>query len=395
MEYNQYWNEIKGPSDEPKKEDEAVKNEDVVSFSYDTVSEEPQEKEHGGLISPDAYEYLDDTKDDELLHDAILEEENLFDDDDDSDEESDEFDDSKMYSNSSLFDLIDDLEESDEEDKEEKEEKIDDSRFVSFEFDDKSSDEDDKDVHIFADELEQVLEEEDVEPVATDSTPIDFSEPEPVSVVIEDSTPICISEPEPVVEEPVAVSEPEPAVEQVIPHFECPVFEDNNQETEPDIDKLIEEAKQKESSQKKLMDSELLPLLRDIISFMPAECAFIDYIASLSNDDRKDLVRVIEQAINACAEDGNDKMFTIADGEVTIGILSNVADPMRDVQRLEAAGAQMFSYDKESWSFVKIFIDDNAKLLRADAETITKDSFNSWQWRVVQQTGFNLWKSRQ
>lgn len=383
MEYNQYWNEIKGPEEGTQNTEEKVQDEEVVSFSYGVAPQEPAREESN----------------------------DIFDFEEDALEDSEDVDDSKMYANSSLFDLIDELEEKEEE---EKIEKLDSSRFVNFEFDDKEDrDDGEKDVHIFSDELEMVLDEEDEEdePVS-DSTPISFDEPEEQISIEEtpveespvaEETPVEEPTAEPVVEtveesvEEVPVEETPAAVAEEapveVPHFECPVFEDKVEET--DIDKLIQEAREKESTQKTLMDSELLPLLKDIISFMPAECPFIDYIASLSNDDRKEFVRVVEKARNAWLEDKADKMFTIADGELSICILSDVSDPMRDVQRLETVGAQMFSYEKESWSFVKLYFAEDSKLIRADVEKVSKESFNSWQWRVVQQTGFNLWKSRQ
>jgi len=75
-----------------------------------------ESEEYKGLISPDAYEYLDLTPEDELLHDPYLEEqENLSDaydgiDDDEilyDPEEEPPFDDSDMYLYSSLFDEAD------------------------------------------------------------------------------------------------------------------------------------------------------------------------------------------------------------------------------------------------------------------------------------------------
>lgn len=352
MEYNQYWNEIK---DLDENQEKKVQNDDVISFSYG--------------VAPSA-------------------EDNVFDDDEiEAEEASNEVDDSIMYSNSSLFDLIDEIEEAEEA---EKEERAGDSRFINFDFrddiDDNSYENDEDDVHIFEETLEQVLDEVEEEEDIREDNVVEESEPEPVA------------EPEPVVEpEPVAepVVEPEPVAEpEIIPHFEAPVFEEKE---ETDIDQLIEQAKKKEeeSTQRKLLDSELLPLLREIILFMPGECKFVDYIAKLSNEDRKDLVRAIDNAKSAWLKNYSDKMFTIADGQLTIGILSDVSDPMRDVQRLESVGAQMFSYDKESWNFVKLYFDNEGKFLRADSEDITQKSFNSWQWKVVQTNGFNLWKSRQ
>jgi len=75
-----------------------------------------ESEEYKGLISPDAYEYLDLTPEEELLHDPYLDEqENLSDaydgiDDDylyDGREDETVYDDSEMYSYSSLFDEAD------------------------------------------------------------------------------------------------------------------------------------------------------------------------------------------------------------------------------------------------------------------------------------------------
>jgi hypothetical protein len=75
-----------------------------------------ESEEYKGLISPDAYEYLDLTPEEELLHDPYLDEqEKLSDaydgiDDDyfyDAQEEEAVYDDSEMYSYSSLFDEAD------------------------------------------------------------------------------------------------------------------------------------------------------------------------------------------------------------------------------------------------------------------------------------------------
>ena len=75
-----------------------------------------ESEEYKGLISPDAYEYLDLTPEEELLHDPYLDEqESLSDaydgiDDDYLDydrEEETVYDDSEMYSYSSLFDEAD------------------------------------------------------------------------------------------------------------------------------------------------------------------------------------------------------------------------------------------------------------------------------------------------
>ena len=84
-------------------------------------------EEYDGLISPDAYEYLDNTPREDFLHDEMLEEQeemedfSFFDDEDEEDQavqepeddipwEEDE-DDSHLYAYSSLFDEIDNEEE--------------------------------------------------------------------------------------------------------------------------------------------------------------------------------------------------------------------------------------------------------------------------------------------
>lgn len=345
MEYNQYWNEIKGVEENDVNQEEKKQNDQVISFSYDNDQ---------------------------------VEDDNVFDEDEyETEVDSEVIDDSSMYSNGSLFDLIDEMEEKEETEESE------DTRFVSFDFRDDVDapvvEDSEDDIHIFEDDLEQVLDEVDNDEVE--------AEPE---VELE---PIVEAEPE-VEPEPVVEAEPEVAQEDSIPHFEAPVFEEKE---ETDIDKLIEQAKknEEESAQKKLLDSELLPLLKDIILFLPAQCKFVDYVSKLSNDDRKDLVRAIENARNAWMKDNADKMFSIIDGDLTIGILSDVIDPMREVQRLESVGAQMFSYDKEAWNYIKLYFDVDGKLIRADSEDVSQKSFNSWQWKVVQTNGFNLWKSRQ
>lgn len=66
---------------------------------------------YNALISPDAYDYLDKTKDEDLLHDPLLEEEDVFDDDDDGveaeEEKQKDTDDSDMYAFNSLFEEFD------------------------------------------------------------------------------------------------------------------------------------------------------------------------------------------------------------------------------------------------------------------------------------------------
>ena len=75
-----------------------------------------ESEEYNGLISPDAYEYLDTTPPEDLLSDPLLEEQeelsDAFDgiDDDEFLEEEEVYDDSAMYSYSSLFDEADEEE---------------------------------------------------------------------------------------------------------------------------------------------------------------------------------------------------------------------------------------------------------------------------------------------
>lgn len=78
-------------------------------------------KHYTALVSPDAYEYLDETTDEELLHDSLLEEQEMLEDSDlyyDDDDESpleEDLDDSDMYEHNSLFDEFEEEVDSSEE----------------------------------------------------------------------------------------------------------------------------------------------------------------------------------------------------------------------------------------------------------------------------------------
>lgn len=194
--------------------------------------------------------------------------------------------------------------------------------------------------------------------------------------VVEQPSEESIIEPEPVVaEEPVAepVIEPEPvAVEPV-------------SEPEPVAEPLIET----ESVVK------LPSLMEKVFTFIPPYCNFGTYIRSISESDVNDIVNFIEKTKEAWLTDGKDKMFNIPQTDITIAVLNDKDDPLTNNQRIQSLGVQMFAAEKEKWNCLKLFFELDGTLKRAEIEELNRDSFEDWQWKIVQTAGFELWKSRQ
>ena len=315
-------------SDEDDKE-ETEQQEDP--FSED---DDDEEETYNALISPDAYDYLNDSKQEDFNHDPMLDEQeydNWYDDDDDDEELPKEDDEPDPYSGESLFSIMDDSDEGEMPEEEPEQEAPADNLIQKDSF---PTDED---------------EEEEDSPAEMPEPPRAVEEPEPEP------------EPEPQEEEPEIEAEPEP---------------------EPE---LVEEKPVEQP----------LPLLDQILSFAPSKSnPIVQYLSSCQYEQKKELVRFIELARKAWLIDGKDKVFSIPDTSISVAVFAQTQDPMLSIQRRENIGAVMYASQKDSWNSLELSYDGSGQLAKADYIRISRNSYSDWEWKIVEKLGNRLMERR-
>ncbi|MCR5760700.1 MAG: hypothetical protein K6F82_01670 [Sphaerochaetaceae bacterium] len=319
-----------------------------------TVNESENNKESIELINEDAYDYLSDSDDEDLLYDELLDEQeeleaSTFFDDDETEseeeqvEEEEDYDDSELYSSSSLFEDIEE-EEAQEPEKSDYDDLPDTEESTIF---DEIDDEED--------------EAEEVKPA------------EPVFVPLE--------EVKPDVEEKHVDGPTFVPLETVEPSLQA------NDDTDisdllnvlPKEEPLLEEEPVKEPAEEIKTD-----LCETIIERLPFNSLVRSYLKGRDKDILHDISATIEQARVAWVIDGKDKMFTIPDSDISVIVCSSLNDPMADIQRQIHAAALMIAAEKSRWNILFVTFDGDQKLADVVSQEISKKVFSDWQWKRAQ-----------
>ena len=340
-------------------EDEEIEQPEDPFNENDEVEPPEEEENYTALVSPDAYDYLNESEPEEFEHDSILEEQeydNWYDDEDEDEQtppaEDDEPD---PYSGESLFSFMDDSDESETVEQEPEEPQPEDNLIQKESFP--------------ADEEE--LPSELPAPPRPVEPEEESQEQEPEAEIEPEEEPI---EEEPEQEEEVPPVEEDEEPEPEVPPVEEPVIE------EPVIEKPAEQP---------------LPLLEQILSFAPSKSnPIVQYLASCQYEQKKELVRFIELARKAWLIDGKDKVFSIPDTTISVAVFAQTQDPMLIIQRRENIGAVMFASQKDNWNSLEISYDGSGQLVKADYIRISRSTFSDWEWKVVEKLGTRLMERR-
>ena len=334
-ELEEFRNDAPVIEESPSEEDQEEENPEDDPFEDDLVEEEA----YTALVSPDTYDYLNQTKSSEFAEDPMLEEqdqETCYDDEDEEEDQetSEEDDEPDPYRGESLFSIMDD---SDEEEP-------------------------------VQEEPEEEKQEEQEAPIQPQSYPED--------------------EEEPVEEKPLeqeAPQEPEPEAE---PQEESEVREEPEPEAQP-------EEEHEEEPQPAPVEDQTLPLLDQILRCAPSKNnPIVQYLANCPFEQKKEIIRFIELARKAWLIDGKDKMFTIPDTSISVAVFSETQDPMLNIQRRENIGAVMYASQKDSWNSLEISYDSSGQFVKADYVRISRNSFTDWEWKIVEKLGTRLMERR-
>ena len=330
-------------------EDEEIEQPEDPFNEDDEVEQPEEEEDYTALVSPDAYDYLNESEPEVFAHDSILEEQeydNWYD-DEDEDEQTPQAEDDEPdpYSGESLFSFMDDSDESETIEQEQEEPQPEDNLIQKESF-----------------------------PADEEELPSELpAPPRPV-------------EPEEEPEEQEPETEEEPEQEEEVPPVE---EEEPEPEVSPVEEPVIEEpVKEKPAEQP-------LPLLEQILSFAPSKSnPIVQYLASCQYEQKKELVRFIELARKAWLIDGKDKVFSIPDTTISVAVFAQTQDPMLIIQRRENIGAVMFASQKDNWNSLEISYDGSGQLVKADYIRISRSTFSDWEWKVVEKLGTRLMERR-
>lgn len=294
----------------------------------------PNSEKYTALISPDAFEYLDELPEDAFTSDEMLEEqeeleyERLFGDDDEYEEMEDDMantDDSSLYS-SDLFSLTDEFDETDEPG-----------------FDETGLEE----THV---------DETNAEETCAEETHID-----------------------------------EPHIDES-PEEETKV-EENAEEDQDDGGNLmfedsINDDLEVAGAMELKVSQELLSLILTKVSkYSPVK----EYLRGCSEEQLEELEKKILEAKDAWEADRKDKMFSINDTNIVFAVLTDTEDPMVDIQRMEKIAITMFANKKsEPWSAVYLYFDEDGLLKDARDREITRSLFTDRQWKTIEILGRKL-----
>ena len=338
------------PSEEDEDEEENPEDDPFEDDDDDLIEEAPAE--YSALVSPDAYDYLNQASKSDFKEDPMLEEQDhgaWYDDEDEDDELPPEDDEPDPYDGESLFSIMDDSEEDEEPVKEEPVEEPEPTSESPF--------------------------------IAEDEEEDSPAEPEPIVRFVE-------PEPQPEAEEPVAEEEPETEeAAESEPEAE-PEAESEEPEAEP-------EPEPEPEPQVKPAEDQTLPLLDQILRCAPSKNnPIVQYLTSCPFEQKKEIVRFIELARKAWLIDGKDKMFSIPDTTISVAVFSETQDPMLNIQRRENIGAVMFASQKDSWNSLELSYDGSGQFVKADYVRISRNSYTDWEWKIVEKLGTRLMERR-
>ena len=346
------------PSEEDEDEEENREDDPFEDDDDDLIEEAPAE--YSALVSPDAYDYLNQAGESDFKEDPMLEEQDhgaWYDDEDEDDELPPEDDEPDPYDGESLFSITDDSEEDEEPVKEEPVEEPEPASESPF-----------------------IAEDEEDAPPA---------EPEPIVRFVEPTEPIA-EEPQPKEEESeteeVAESEPEEEPQQEETSESEPVVESESESEEPEPEP---------EPQVKPAEDQALPLLDQILRCAPSKNnPIVQYLTNCPFEQKKEIVRFIELARKAWLIDGKDKMFSIPDTTISVAVFSETQDPMLNIQRRENIGAVMFASQKDSWNSLELSYDGSGQFVKADYVRISRNSYTDWEWKIVEKLGTRLMERR-
>ena len=344
------------PSEEDEDEEENREDDPFEDDDDDLIEEAPAE--YSALVSPDAYDYLNQAGESDFKEDPMLEEQDhgaWYDDEDEDDELPPEDDEPDPYDGESLFSITDDSEEDEEPVKEEPVEEPEPASESPF-----------------------IAEDEEEAPPA---------EPEPIVRFVEPTEPIA-EEPQPEEEESeteeVAESEPEEEPQQEETSESEPVVESESESEEPEPEPQVKPA-----------EDQALPLLDQILRCAPSKNnPIVQYLTNCPFEQKKEIVRFIELARKAWLIDGKDKMFSIPDTTISVAVFSETQDPMLNIQRRENIGAVMFASQKDSWNSLELSYDGSGQFVKADYVRISRNSYTDWEWKIVEKLGTRLMERR-
>ena len=352
------------PSEEDEDEEENPEDDPFEDDDDDLIEESPAE--YSALVSPDAYDYLNQASKSDFKEDPMLEEQDhgaWYDDEDEDDELPPEDDEPDPYDGESLFSIMDDSEEDEEPVKEEPVEEPEPTSESPF-----------------------IAEDEEEAPPA---------EPEPIVRFVEPTEPIA-EEPQPEEEESeteeVTESEPEEEPQQEETSESEPEAEPEAESEEPEVEP---EPEPEPEPQVKPAEDQTLPLLDQILRCAPSKNnPIVQYLTSCPFEQKKEIVRFIELARKAWLIDGKDKMFSIPDTTISVAIFSETQDPMLNIQRRENIGAVMFASQKDSWNSLELSYDGSGQFVKADYVRISRNSYTDWEWKIVEKLGTRLMERR-
>lgn len=355
------------PSDDDDEEEEE-QPEDPFEDDEDDPSEE--EENYTALVSPDAYDYLNDSKAESFERDPMLEEQEYddwYDDDEDEQLPPEEDDEPDPYSGESLFSIMDDSDEGEIVEEPAPQDASEDNLIQKDSFPTYEDEEEDLPPELPLPSKPQEEDSEDEEPEAEQESPEELP-------VEEEPAP----EPSELEEEPEA----EPEIQEEPPAEEKPAEEPAEEPAlqEPEVEKPVEQP---------------LPLLEQILSFAPSKNnPIVQYLNGCQYEQKKEIVRFIEMARKAWLIDGKDKVFSIPDTSISVAVFSQTQDPMLSLQRRENIGAVMFASQKDSWNSLEISYDGSGQLVKADYVRISRSSYTEWEWKIVEKLGNRLLERR-
>ena len=346
------------PSEEDEDEEENREDDPFEDDDDDLIEEAPAE--YSALVSPDAYDYLNQAGESDFKEDPMLEEQDhgaWYDDEDEDDELPPEDDEPDPYDGESLFSITDDSEEDEEPVKEEPVEEPEPASESPF-----------------------IAEDEEEAPPAEPEPIVRFVEPEPRP---EAEEPVAEEESE---TEEVAESEPKEEPQQEETSESEPVVESESESEEPEPEP---------EPQVKPAEDQALPLLDQILRCAPSKNnPIVQYLTNCPFEQKKEIVRFIELARKAWLIDGKDKMFSIPDTTISVAVFSETQDPMLNIQRRENIGAVMFASQKDSWNSLELSYDGSGQFVKADYVRISRNSYTDWEWKIVEKLGTRLMERR-
>ncbi len=171
---------------------------------------------------------------------------------------------------------------------------------------------------------------------------------------------------------------------------------------EPDGDTPLEEEHQILTMEELEGEDEVLPLVsddkdeyipyngivREIYQTLTSSSVFAGFLDDSGVQTAEELEEVIHNSWEKSKNEGKDKLFNIAQYSISVIISHNlVKDELRKSELYNNAGGIMYSYDRDKWTAILLFIDDSFSLSDAYEKTLTKESFSPSDWKRVTYIG--------